>query len=107
MYSNNTEYFVTFTITELAIFICLFSDPLSVFTRSCCKVLETMPEGQCVPGETPCLLRGIYLFYDNFHPTEIANRIATSRAYNALLSSDAYPMDIHHLIRKSNVVYDE
>ncbi|KAH0696929.1 hypothetical protein KY290_014346 [Solanum tuberosum] len=81
--------------------------PLSVFTRPCCNVLETMPEGQCVPGETPCFLRGIYLFYDNFHPTEIANRIATNRAYNALLPSDAYPMDIHHLIRTNNVVYDE
>ncbi|PHU26019.1 hypothetical protein BC332_04351 [Capsicum chinense] len=81
--------------------------PLSVFNRPCCKVLETMPEGQCVPAETPCSLRGIYLFYDDFHPTEIANRIATNRAYNALLSSDAYPMDIRHLVMKNNIVYDE
>ncbi|CAN4105701.1 unnamed protein product [Withania somnifera] len=80
--------------------------PLSVVNRPCCRVLETMPEGQCAPGETPCLLRGVYLFYDNYHPTEIANRIATNRAYNALLSSDAYPMDIRHLI-SNNVVNDE
>ncbi|MCD7460145.1 hypothetical protein HAX54_042954 [Datura stramonium] len=79
---------------------------VSVLNRPCCKVLETMPEGQCAPGETPCLFRGIYLFYDNFHPTEIANRIATNRAYNAFLPSDAYPLDIHHLI-KNNIVSDE
>ncbi|KAJ8545380.1 hypothetical protein K7X08_017963 [Anisodus acutangulus] len=80
---------------------------VSVLNRPCCEVLETVPEGQCAPGETPCLLRGIYLFYDNFHPTEIANRIATNRAYNALLPSDAYPMDIRHLVRTNNVYDDE
>ncbi|XP_009757859.1 GDSL esterase/lipase At5g45670-like [Nicotiana sylvestris] len=81
-------------------------DTFSVLNRPCCEVSETMPEGQCVPGETPCLLRGIYFFYDNFHPTETANMIATNRAYNSLLSSDAYPMDIRHLVRNKNV-YDE
>ncbi|XP_059294692.1 GDSL esterase/lipase At1g29670-like [Lycium ferocissimum] len=79
---------------------------LSVLDRPCCKVLETMTEGLCAPGEGPYLLRGIYLFYDNFHPTEIANRVAANRAYNALLPSDAHPMDIRHLIR-NNHVYDD
>ncbi|KAF3678997.1 putative LRR receptor-like serine/threonine-protein kinase-like [Capsicum annuum] len=79
--------------------------PLTVFNRPCCKVVETMP-GQCIPGETPCSLRGIYLFYDDFHPTEIANRMATNRAYNALLLSDAYPMDIRHLVMKNNIVHE-
>ncbi|OIT37872.1 PREDICTED: GDSL esterase/lipase At1g29670-like [Nicotiana attenuata] len=81
-------------------------DIFSVLNRPCCEVSKTMPEGQCVPGETPCLLRGIYFFYDNFHPTETANMIATNRAYNSVLPSDAYPMDIRHLIR-NNKVYDE
>uniref|UniRef100_A0A3Q7F318 Uncharacterized protein n=1 Tax=Solanum lycopersicum TaxID=4081 RepID=A0A3Q7F318_SOLLC len=40
---------------------------ISVLNRPCCNVLTTMSEGQCVPGETPCLPRRIY------------------------------PMDIHHL----------
>ncbi|XP_075091117.1 GDSL esterase/lipase At1g29670-like [Nicotiana tabacum] len=81
-------------------------DIFSVLNRPCCEVSESMPEGQCVAGETPCLLRGIYFFYDNFHPTEIANMIATNRAYNSVLPSDAYPMDIRHLVR-NNKVYDE
>ncbi|KAG8374658.1 hypothetical protein BUALT_Bualt10G0018900 [Buddleja alternifolia] len=37
--------------------------------------------GQCIPGETPCLIRALHAFYDNFHPTEIVNKVAATVAY--------------------------
>lgn len=67
---------------------------LRVAGSTCCKVQE---DGMCIPFETPCLIRLLHAFYDGFHPTEIANLVFGARAYKALLSSDAYPFDIHHL----------
>lgn len=80
---------------------------ITLLNNPCCQVSKTMPEGQCVPGKSPCLLRATHFFYDNFHPTEIGNSIAALRAYRALLPSDSYPMDIRHLIRANNMYYDD
>ncbi|PHT55817.1 hypothetical protein CQW23_04303 [Capsicum baccatum] len=80
---------------------------LTLLNRPCCKVSDTMPEGQCIPGKSPCLIRATRFFYDNFHPTETGNVIASNRAYRALLPSDSYPMDIRHLVRASNLYYDD
>lgn len=84
----------------------LFS-ALTLLNYPCCQVSKIMPEGQCIPGKAPCLIRPTHLFFDNFHPTEIANSIAINRAYNALLSSDAYPMDIRHLVTGNKLYYDQ
>ncbi|KAL2550810.1 GDSL lipase/esterase domain-containing protein [Forsythia ovata] len=62
----------------------------------CCKVSAI---GQCIPGQAPCLIRPLHLFYDNFHPTETVNLAVAARAYISLLSSDAYPFDIQTLIQ--------
>ncbi|KAK3435425.1 LOW QUALITY PROTEIN: hypothetical protein EUGRSUZ_C00135 [Eucalyptus grandis] len=67
---------------------------LRVASSTCCKVRES---GLCIPFETPCSIRLLHAFYDGFHPTEIVNLVFGARAYTALLSSDAYPFDIHHL----------
>uniref|UniRef100_A0A3Q7F2J4 Uncharacterized protein n=1 Tax=Solanum lycopersicum TaxID=4081 RepID=A0A3Q7F2J4_SOLLC len=80
---------------------------ITLLNNPCCQISKTMPEGQCIPGKSPCLFRATHFFYDNFHPTEIGNNIATSRAYRALLPSDSYPMDIRHLVRANNVYYDD
>ncbi|OIT20003.1 gdsl esteraselipase [Nicotiana attenuata] len=80
---------------------------LTLLNYPCCQVSKIIPEGQCIPGKGPCLIRSTHLFFNNFHPTEIANSIATHRAYNALLPSDAYPMDIRHLVTGNDLYYDQ
>ncbi|XP_071709467.1 GDSL esterase/lipase At1g29660-like [Rutidosis leptorrhynchoides] len=62
----------------------------------CCQLRS---DGQCVPNSTPCPNRGLTLFYDGFHTTEIANLALASRSYVALAPMDASPYDISHLAR--------
>ncbi|KAG8374660.1 hypothetical protein BUALT_Bualt10G0019100 [Buddleja alternifolia] len=57
----------------------LFALGIKFLHEPCCKVSNTT--GQCIPGETPCLIRAVYAFYDNFHPTEIVNKVAATVAY--------------------------
>ncbi|KAD4982501.1 hypothetical protein E3N88_19172 [Mikania micrantha] len=63
----------------------------------CCNQLRE--DGQCVPGSKPCLFRALTVFYDGFHPTEIANTIIGTRSYVSVSPTDTYPYDISHLAR--------
>ncbi|CAN4116578.1 unnamed protein product [Withania somnifera] len=73
---------------------------LTIFDKPCCKVLpNTVAKGQCIQGQIPCSNRNQYVFFDNFHPTEIANMATARRSYTALLPSDAYPTDISRPIK--------
>ncbi|WOL14650.1 hypothetical protein Cni_G23431 [Canna indica] len=72
---------------------------LSVTNRGCCGVGRNNGQITCLPYQTPCSNRDNYLFFDAFHPTEAANIIIGKRSFNAQLPSDAYPMDISHLVR--------
>ncbi|KAL3846150.1 hypothetical protein ACJIZ3_003553 [Penstemon smallii] len=56
----------------------LFKLGLRILNKPCCKVSNI---GQCIPGTTPCLLRALHAFYDNFHPTEIVNKAVGTSAY--------------------------
>lgn len=60
----------------------------------CCKV---RPDGQCIPDTDPCPNRGLSVYYDGFHPTEVANTVLATRSYTALSALDASPYDIAHL----------
>ncbi|XP_024988198.1 GDSL esterase/lipase At1g29670-like [Cynara cardunculus var. scolymus] len=60
----------------------------------CCPVRE---DGQCVPNSTPCPVRDLSVFFDGYHPTEIANIGLATRSYNALSPMDASPYDINRL----------
>ncbi|KAK4340622.1 hypothetical protein RND71_039123 [Anisodus tanguticus] len=71
----------------------------TVFDSPCCIVSDTIAKGQCKEGEIPCSNRNQYVFYDNFHPTEVANLAIARRSYNAFLPSDGYPTDINRLIQ--------
>uniref|UniRef100_A0A1S3YAB5 GDSL esterase/lipase At1g29670 n=1 Tax=Nicotiana tabacum TaxID=4097 RepID=A0A1S3YAB5_TOBAC len=66
---------------------------------SCCITSDTIAKGQCRKGEVPCNNRNQYIFFDNFHPTEIANMATARRSFNAFLPSDAYPTDISQLVQ--------
>ncbi|XP_038695466.1 GDSL esterase/lipase At4g18970-like [Tripterygium wilfordii] len=67
----------------------------TVLSTSCCTVRAT--DGACIPNENPCDNRGDYVFWDAVHTTEAANAIYATRAYSALLPTDAYPYDLQYL----------
>ncbi|PIN04345.1 Triacylglycerol lipase [Handroanthus impetiginosus] len=71
---------------------------IRVVNASCCPV--SRQTGQCIPNRNPCSNRNEYIFWDNVHPTEIVNIAMASRAYNATLPSDAYPVDIRRLVQQ-------
>ncbi|KAF8042571.1 hypothetical protein BT93_A1031 [Corymbia citriodora subsp. variegata] len=66
-----------------------------ISNATCCPVHKEL--GTCVPFETPCSNRTMYVFFDAFHPTTTVNLGFAARAYNALLPSDASPYDIRNL----------
>ncbi|BFG28010.1 hypothetical protein CerSpe_142840 [Prunus speciosa] len=69
---------------------------LKVSDVNCCPVNEI---GQCVPSAAPCKNRSEHMFWDLFHPTEMANLVTARRAYNSSNPSDTYPMNIGHLAK--------
>ncbi|KAH6765267.1 hypothetical protein C2S51_016516 [Perilla frutescens var. frutescens] len=71
---------------------------IRVTNAPCCVVSNTT--GLCEVGKKPCSNVNEYYFWDNFHPTETANRAIATRAYAAKIPSDAYPTDIWNLVRK-------
>ncbi|GKF40160.1 hypothetical protein Tco_0120221 [Tanacetum coccineum] len=60
----------------------------------CCQVRS---DGQCFPNSSPCLNRAFSVWYDGFHPTEVANTVLATRSYSVLSATDASPYDISHL----------
>ncbi|CAI9787970.1 unnamed protein product [Fraxinus pennsylvanica] len=88
--------FIYINITSISL-----GDPSSigikVVNAPCCMVSTTFAKGQCAIRKVPCNNRNEYVFYDNFHPTEILNFVTATRAYNTTLPADVYPMDISHL----------
>ncbi|KAI7993753.1 GDSL esterase/lipase [Camellia lanceoleosa] len=68
---------------------------ITVTNAPCCTVSPTT--GKCVANQVPCNNRSMFEFWDAFHPTEIANVLVGSRAYNAQTPLDAYPLDIRRL----------
>ena len=69
----------------------------TVANASCCPSLGT--NGLCIPNQTPCQNRITYVFWDQFHPTEAANRIIAINSYNGSNRTLTYPMDIKDLVR--------
>lgn len=62
----------------------------------CCK--DIVPEtGLCRENEKPCPIRIITPFFDNFHPTEVANRLVAAGQFKAIRDIHAQPYDISTL----------
>ncbi|PIA63291.1 hypothetical protein AQUCO_00200960v1 [Aquilegia coerulea] len=64
----------------------------------CCKV--NADTGQCRQDSTPCKNRTQVLFWDAYHPTEIANHVAASDCYSG--PSACVPMNIKQLAQYSS-----
>ncbi|XP_076940845.1 GDSL esterase/lipase At1g29670-like [Bidens hawaiensis] len=70
-----------------------------VVNRACCGMGLNNGAVTCLPFEVPCPDRNKYFFWDAYHGTEAANKIASARTYIALNQSDVYPFDIYHLVQ--------
>ncbi|KAA8515022.1 hypothetical protein F0562_018191 [Nyssa sinensis] len=70
---------------------------LKVINKGCCGVGRNNGQVTCLPNQTPCNNRKEHLFWDAFHPTEVANVFVGRRSYRANSSSDAHPYDIRRL----------
>ncbi|KAI3764848.1 hypothetical protein L2E82_14865 [Cichorium intybus] len=76
--------------------ISLQQQGLGVLNGPCCQVRA---DGQCVQNTHICPIRALSIYYDGFHPTDIANTHIATTSFNAVSPMDASPYDISHLIR--------
>nr|XP_043624389.1 GDSL esterase/lipase At1g29660-like [Erigeron canadensis] len=68
-----------------------------VVNSACCGTGVDNGGLSCLPFEVPCLNRNEYFFWDAYHSTEAANKIAATRTYLSTNPSDVFPIDIYHL----------
>ncbi|KAI3497067.1 hypothetical protein L1887_39448 [Cichorium endivia] len=91
---NNDHFDAKFTFINLTSILAPEGD-LPTSNVPCCL---TQP-GQCIPNSIPCPVRGLSIFYDDLHPTEVVNTVVATRSYISLSNMDASPYDISHLAR--------
>lgn len=70
-----------------------------VIDKGCCGVGRNNGQITCLPLQEPCDDRRKYIFWDAFHPTEVANVILARKAYGSRSKNDAYPINIQQLAR--------
>ncbi|CAA0838733.1 GDSL esterase/lipase [Striga hermonthica] len=68
-----------------------------VVDKGCCGVGRNNGQITCLPLQTPCDDRRVYVFWDAFHPTETANILLAKKAYSSKSKSYAYPINIQQL----------
>ncbi|KAL6538696.1 hypothetical protein OROGR_012684 [Orobanche gracilis] len=100
-FNKNTQDAKFIYIDAYGIFQDLIENPsafgLKVTNAGCCGVGKNNGQITCLPLQTPCENRQEHLFWDAFHPTEVANIVVGKRSYSAQKSSDAHPYDINRL----------
>ncbi|KAL0369162.1 UNVERIFIED_CONTAM: GDSL esterase/lipase [Sesamum calycinum] len=75
-----------------------FNKGFEVVDKGCCGVGRNNGQITCLPLQTPCDDRRKYLFWDAFHPTEVANILLAKKAYSSKSKSYAYPINIQQLV---------
>uniref|UniRef100_A0A2N9I7T4 GDSL esterase/lipase n=1 Tax=Fagus sylvatica TaxID=28930 RepID=A0A2N9I7T4_FAGSY len=68
-----------------------------VVDKGCCGVGRNNGQITCLPLQQACEDRRKYLFWDAFHPTEVANIYFAKNSYSSQTQSYAYPMNIQQL----------
>ncbi|OVA08078.1 Lipase [Macleaya cordata] len=68
-----------------------------VFDKGCCGVGRNNGQITCLPLQQPCSDRQKYIFWDAFHPTEVANIVLAKKSYSSNSKSDVYPINIQKL----------
>ncbi|KZV55134.1 GDSL esterase/lipase-like [Dorcoceras hygrometricum] len=90
--------FINYTAISYSDIIDSFLSGFTVGTVQCC-VSESIT-GLCFPDSIPCPNRKEFLFWDNYHPTEMSNMAATEKMYNGSSPRYTYPMDLQQLALK-------
>lgn len=67
-----------------------------VIDKGCCGVGRNNGQITCLPLQQPCQNRDKYLFWDAFHPTEVANILLAKITYSSS-QSYTYPINIQQL----------
>ncbi|KAB8933548.1 hypothetical protein FH972_026835 [Carpinus fangiana] len=70
----------------------------SVVDRACCGIGQNQGQITCMPMQVPCQNRSQYVFWDAFHPTEVASAIIAWRAFSGP-PSDSYPVNVQQMSR--------
>jgi len=73
----------------------LFHIGFDVIDKGCCGVGKNNGQITCLPLQQPCENRQKYLFWDAFHPTEVANILLAKESYSS--QSYTYPINIQQL----------
>uniref|UniRef100_A0A7N0V9D9 Uncharacterized protein n=1 Tax=Kalanchoe fedtschenkoi TaxID=63787 RepID=A0A7N0V9D9_KALFE len=68
-----------------------------VVDKGCCGVGRNNGQITCLPLQMPCSDRTKYLFWDAFHPTQVANMILAKNSFSSKTQSFAYPINIQQL----------
>ncbi|KAM7266199.1 hypothetical protein ACFE04_004096 [Oxalis oulophora] len=68
-----------------------------VIDKGCCGVGRNNGQITCLPLQQPCRDRQKYLFWDAFHPTEMANLLLAQASFSSQTQSYTYPINIQQL----------
>nr|GMD13203.1 GDSL esterase/lipase [Ipomoea batatas] len=68
-----------------------------VVDKGCCGVGKNNGQITCLPLQQPCDDRSKYIFWDAFHPTEVANILLAKKAFSSTSKVFAYPINIQQL----------
>ncbi|KAF3948294.1 hypothetical protein CMV_025690 [Castanea mollissima] len=69
----------------------------SVADKACCGIGGTyLGQITCLPMQMPCLNRSQYVFWDAFHPGEVANANLAWRAFSGS-PTDCYPINVRQM----------
>ncbi|XP_076924461.1 GDSL esterase/lipase At1g29670-like [Bidens hawaiensis] len=69
---------------------------MTLHSPPCCQLTG---DWACTLNSVPCPIRSLSFYFDAIHPTELSNMAIATRAYKAVLPTDAYPYDIYHLTK--------
>lgn len=75
-----------------------FCAGLVIADKACCGNGRYGGALTCLPLQQPCLNRDQYVFWDAFHPTEIANKIIAENTFSKS-AKYSYPISIYELAK--------
>ncbi|XP_028801619.1 GDSL esterase/lipase At1g33811-like [Neltuma alba] len=88
--------FLDFYETSQQLYLNGSSYGFEVMDKGCCGVGRNNGQITCLPLQQPCEDRNKYLFWDAFHPTEVANILLAKMSYTS--QSYTYPINIQQLV---------
>ncbi|CAI0470888.1 unnamed protein product [Linum tenue] len=92
-YTTGSDYTPEAFASLLLLLICCLG--FEVIDKGCCGVGRNNGQITCLPSQQPCQDRRKYLFWDAFHPTELANVLLAQSSFSN--QTFTYPVNIQQL----------